>query len=752
MSVTASQYIKNSKRGEVFTGVFHYTRPVRSKHDKAVELYGLLSVSSEVEIPGQNIAKFAWDGLIDGFEYSKVDSTNEALKIALTEATLRIKQLIANDKNIADHGVDVNISVFVSIGNSLYVGLLGESDIYIYKNGKIVDISEMLGKKNAKTAALVVSESDVLFSSTKGFLKKEMSTLIGFKNSEELVESLDGIATNLLDSEGLLFFLTEGVESAVKEEVVEESVEEEVLPKVEEISLPKEQVPVKSKLDIDLRTAILEFLKKIPNLFKWVVPLRSYLAKVFGKVSEMFARFFTVRLFSLKESFGKKRWFKKFSARVSQSEIKIGKKREFKGFQVDGYKAKNKKIERFKIAAIVVLCIVLLVAGIKFTIDQKEAREISRSANEIFVKVEDFVKEAEEKSRTDKAAAETLVFRASEELKKTPEQLSEKDALKYSELEGKVLGIQDALYKRVGLFDGDGSIDTYLDTRLALGENSDPKDIAVYNDDRNNEYLLIADAGLKGVYRISLYDKEVKRLPDENSVLKEPVHIYIGKKGVYVLDSQVGVVRANFDENGWFESFTTLTGLGIENIGADEIAEFAVFTDSDNVYVLDRGEGVLLKSSNFGSGYGLSYGYIKEDSFSGANDVLADLSVYILTSGPEGLHRYIYSYTESKQVPANLEILGIDGEFKNLSYGYTRGELNYDLYLFDSEDLRVFRFEKPIESGADMRHPNQVLLKNQYVYRGSRENIWRDVNDFVVDRGEKFLYMLDSSTVWKIRL
>lgn len=750
MSVTASQYIKNSKKGDKFTGVFHYTRPVRSKHDKNIELYGLLTVSSEVEIPGQNIAKFAWDGLIDGFEYSKVDSTNEALKIALTESTMRIKKLIANDKNIAEYGVDVNIVAFVSIDNSLYVGSIGESDIYIYKNERIVDISEMLNKKKAKTAALVVSEGDVLFASTKSFLTREMSKLLGFKNTRELVGSLDEIAGNLNPSGGLLFFVSENEDIVKEEEEVLEIVkEEEEIPYVE---TPKSEVLTKSKSDVDLRTYVSAFLTKIPNFFKWVRPLKEFFKKILTNISQKASVFFRERASSLKEVFAKKRWFKKVSARISQSDMNIGRRNELKGFKVDGYKAKNKKIERFKIAGIAVVCVVLLVSGIKFTMDQKETREISKSANEIFVKVEGFVKEAEEKSRTDKTSAETYVFRANEELKKIPNELGEKDILKKNELEGKVLGIQDSLYKRVGLFDSDGSIESYLDTRLAFGENSNPKDIAMYMDDRGNEHLLVADLGMKGVYMVSLYDKSVKRLPDENSVLKKPEHLYIGQKGLYVLDSEVGVVRASFDENGWFTSFTALTGLGIENIGAKDIAEFAVLTDTDNVYVLDRKDGVLLKSSNFGSGYGLSYGYIKDESFMNANDVLADLSVYILTSGENGLRRYIYSFSESKQVPADLEILGMDGSFKNLSFGYTRGDLNFDLYLFDSEDMRILRFEKPIESGKDMRHPNQILLLNQYVYRGTRENIWKDVNDFVVDKGEKGMYLLDSSVVWKIRL
>jgi len=753
MSVAASQYLNNSNTGKSFTGVFHYTTPVRGKHDSAVEIYGLLSVKSEVEIPGANIAKFAWSGIVDGFEYSKTDSINEALKVALTESTRRIKQLIANDKNISSHGVNINFSVFVSCSKGLYVGSLGDCDIYIYKKDRLVDIHEMLSKKSAKTAGLIIEEEDILFSSTKGFLKRNIEKLTGLSNKKDLLEALDSIAHKLEDDEGLLI-LTEDEEKPKEEEVVlEEKIVENELDS-DYIPTQKESVVKKDIKERDLKSLLIAFKSKsILFLKPLFLKLKSALLSLKDSLKRVKIKNpFSKSILKIKDSLKNKRWFKRISAKVSQSDLNSSKKAQFKGFKVDGYKIKNKKIERFKILFFIILAIVVIVGGVKFTIDQKEARRISNEANAVFTTVEGLVKDAEEKAPTDRATSETLIFRAADELKKVPENLREKDTIKFEDLKSRVLALQDVLYKRVGLVDSDGSIETYIETRLAFGEGSKPSDIAMYSDSKGNEYLLVTDPSLKGVFAISLYDKEVKRLSDSNSVLQEPAMLYIGKSGLFVLDTRVGVVKAEFDDNGWFKPFVKLTGLGIENIGAKDIAEFAVLTDIDNVYILDRGEKALLKSSNFGSGYGLSFAYIKDDSFAQANDILADLSVYILTSGSTGLHRYIYSYFESKMIPSPLEILGLDGEIKNLTYGYTRGELSFDLYLFDKEDRRVMRFEKPIEGGGEVRHPNQALLKNQYIYRGSRENVWSEVNDLVVTKDQKTLYILDSSIIWKVRL
>ncbi len=750
MSISAAQYLNNSNTEKSFIGVFHYTRPVRSKNEESVEIYGLLSVSSEVNIPGQNIAKFAWDGLVDGFEYSNEDSVNNALKVGLNESTRRVKQLIVNDKEIAMHGVDVNFTVFVSTSSGLYVGCLGEGDIYIYKKDRIVDIAEMLKKKNAKTAGLVLDENDLLFTSSASFLKNHLGDLTGLSNREGILEVLDSIANELTSGEGLLLFVRELGELKEKEPVLEEKVEKEVGDIVSEdiAPLPKQEI-LKTNKERDLKSVLTLWYTTVITFFKGIklpkLGIRNFLERVLSGIKKIFKSFGS----RIVEIFGKKKWFKRISAKVTQT----GKRKEgFKGFAVDGYKVRNKKRERFKVVGLVVLVIVLLVSGVKFTLDQKEAKEISNEANGIFTLVDDLVSKAEQKVSTDRQSAETAIFRAKEELAKVPEELNKKDLVKYEQLEGKVLGIQDSLYKIVGLADSDGSIETYLDTRLGFGEGSKPTDITIYQDDNGNEYLLVVDSALKGVFRISLYDKEVKRLPDSERILQDPRMIYIGKSGVFVLDFKVGVARAEFTQDGWFGNFSKLTGLGIENIGADDIAEFAVLTDTDNVYVLDRESASLYKSSNFGSGYGLSYAYLKEDSFKEANDILADLSVYILTSGENGLHRYIYSFFESKQIPSPLEVLGLDGTFKNLTYGYTRDNLNYDLYLFDKEDKRVMRFEKPMEGGGEIRHPNQVVLINQYLYRGSRDGVWEKVNDFVVNRDQKFMYLLDSSTIWKVRL
>ncbi|KKP65894.1 MAG: hypothetical protein UR61_C0009G0011 [candidate division WS6 bacterium GW2011_GWE1_34_7] len=756
MSITASKYINNSELKTSYIGLYQYARPTRTKGDLEVNIYGLLSVSSVVEIPGDRIAKFAWDGIVDGFEYSKTDSVNESLKLSLSEATRRIKQLIANDKGISENGIDINFTVFVSNNGGIYIGLLGDADIFVYKRGRLVDVFEMLNKKRAKTAGIAIDEGDLVFSSTKNFLKENLKKIIGTKNREELITTLEELGREVGDDQGFVLLSKEKDVQVQKKALVQEKIKSSEITENEKsdyIPLSKPPAPLlKSPIEEkDLTAFVLEFKKKVGivggYLKKISIPFNKLSFKSFPKVSNFFKKIFSKIKEKLLSLFGRKRWFKKMSSTVSQSSVVRNKREKFKGFKIDGYKDKNLRFKRFKTLAFVVIGITLILAGVKFTINQKEARERSKTANEIFTEVESLLESANSKLSTDRDSSILNIYKAAEQLDKVPQELSETDKLKFEELESKVLGIEDAVYKRVRLSLG-GSLEKYVDMFTTHGAESKPTDISIHRDGNANEYLFLTDIGIKSVYRISLYNKEVKQLSDDEGLLQKPSFVYSKGSGIYVYDLVNGVIKAPSDGN-WYKSFVKPTGLGLQNIKAGDVAEFAVFTTNDNVYVLDRESRALLRLTNYGTGYGLSEEYLKSDSYEFANDVFADMSVYVLVKGESGILRYVSNYSIGRLVESSITLKGLDKPLKNAQFGYTADDLYKDLFVYDSEDKRILRFEKPIESG-DIRHPNELLLIKQYVLPS--EEGWNDVKDFVVDFNQKNLYILNGTTIWKVTL
>lgn len=758
MSITASKYINNSNLKTSYIGLFNFKRAARGRENSSLDMYGLLFFSCEVEIPGEKLAKFAWDGMVDGFEYSKTDSINESLKLGLTEATRRVKQLIVNDPDIGKYGVEVNFTVFVSSSNGIYIGLLGESDIFVYKGGRLIDIFEMLNNKRAKTAAVAIQEGDLIFCSSFGYIRENIKRLISAKGREELISTLEELGQEIGEDKGIIVL--------TKEKDFEEKVNTVVAPLVDskkEIERNHEPsntdyIPISKTVnkifkvqgnEKDLKEVIsiqlkrLSFIKDISNkAFEGIKPVTKKISKSLSSILSSGASKIKN---SISTRLGKKRWFKRVSATVSQSTLVRREKEKFKEFKIDGYKQRGTRLKRLKVLLFVVLGISLVVGGVKFTLDQKESREISKQANEIFSSVEKLLTDAQSKLGTDREGAGTYILQASDKLSSLPKELGEKDSKKYDELKGQVLGIQDSLYKRKRLSIEEGNIEKYYDT-FNFNQDSNPGDIAIYRDKNGSEYLVIADTGTKSVYTISLYDKKVQNISDSNKVLDKPTKVYTRTTGIFVLDLGSGVLKAKAIDGG-FESLSKLSGLSIQNIGADDISEFAVLTDNENAYILDRAKKTLLKSTNYSGGYSLSAPYLSKEEYAKSNDVFSDLSVYILAEGENGIYRYVGSLSGMVEAPINL--VGMDAPIENPKYGFTIDDLNAGLYIFDEGSRRVLRFEKPLESG-EKRHPNELLLLNQYVFEDT--SAWKNVKDFVTDYKEENMYILDGTTIWKVRL
>jgi hypothetical protein len=277
--------------------------------------------------------------------------------------------------------------------------------------------------------------------------------------------------------------------------------------------------------------------------------------------------------------------------------------------------------------------------------------------------------------------------------------------------------------------------------------------MTIYKDNRQNEYLVVADLGRKTIYRVSLYDKSVKALPDNSGLVKEPQFVYVGNEGVYVYDKKEGVLKASFDEEGWFTAFTSLSGLSPGDIRSTDIATMTVWTEADNVYFLSRDRSAFLRSTvAYGDSYGLAYEYFAHEKMEIATDMVADLSIYIILPEAPHILRYNYNFFEGKYVEAPLGVVGFDGNYGKLTKAFTGPDLTYPLYVFDSEGRRFLQLQKPIEAGSDMRHPNQVSLLNQFIYRGEKDSVWNDVKNFVVQDNEENMYILDGSTIWKMVL
>ena len=768
MKITAQQYISNDRDKNTYVSVFKYDANKTDKHAyKEGDLYGIVHLSGSEGIPAERVVKFVWDGIVDGYIYSNSDSTNESLKSAIKEGLRKIKDLIRNDKELEQSGVNISFTVIAHKREGFYVANFGENDIFVYRDNKLIDIVEVLAKNKAETAGLALKENEVIMISTPTLLKDGISNFMGLTKLDEFRGTVRNFATNLTSSEGLLILYVSKEEQKLKAKNIlkkgsdNEEIKVNVKPLINTELLKRRENPsVKKKVLRNKDSLVKEIGKKSVDIdFKgFLEKVKSFFAKVLDKVNPIWdkVRGFFKKIFGglfekIKEKLGKKRWFKKLSADFSQKMPKMNRKRRVsaKGFKIDGYREKDLRSKRFKIVGIVVLIVVLLSFGINFTLRSKKAREVHSAANVLLTESETLIGKVESNISTNKNSAETYIYQIGQKLESLPEGMNEEDTDRAADVRNKALALEDTLYKRIGVQGDDGSISTFVNARLSFGDGSVPTDIDIYQDDKGNEYLLVSDSGNKGVYRVSLYDKDVKKLPDNDGSLSSPQYLSMGNTGVFVFDEDEGVLKAPFADD-YFGSFTALSGLDIGAIRGEDISEFIVLTAADNVYLLSQEKSSILKSGfSYGNSYNLTYSYIDNPAFAEGKDIVADLSLYVLDGS---IIRYVYDYIQQGQVEAKLSVAGYSGDLGSLDKGYTRQDMNYSLYLFDSVERRIFRFEKPLEGGGEVLHPDQVLLESQYVYRGTKEGVWSDVKDLVVDSSEANMYVLDGSTIWKVKL
>ena len=739
MPITALRYIQNSKQSNTFVGVFRYVKTSGVKTTKEGELYGFLEISSGGDFPAERVAHMAWDGVIEGYMYSNIKSTSESLKSAITEFTRRLKDLMRNSKSLEQVGIDVSLVIVATTKEGIYLANIGENEIFAYKAGKIVNVVDVLDKNKAQTAGFAIGSDDLVIISTNSLLTENMHLLIGKSCKEDILKGLNILGKTLLLDQGLLCIHIKEEDDAEQVALIKQSVYATPDDIKEKVS---EKTPIQAEpLQEGKRVKVKKFkIKKfdvrgnIAVLFDIFKKIGIFFGRVFNGISKFFRNIFSKVVGLLGQRLGNKKWFKRYAAKAS--EMRLGK-RGSPSIKVDGYKTKDLRTKRFRIAILAALTIVVVVGGYQYTRKQKVLRELHVRVDGIFGQVESKLSSAQEKLSTDREGAKTDIFAIGNLLDKVPDGIDQEYVDKLNSLEKEVLGVEDSLYRRVEV--SPESLIGFFD------EGSELEDMKYLIDDSGNEILILTDSGVGKVYRVFIFSKDSKEMADNDGVLKNPMYVDIGEdSSIFVYDKTSGVVKASKQDSGW-GPFEKITGAGIGNIKIDKVSEFGVY--SDNLYYLDSNNGKILKSVNYGSGYSSSTVVsVENDALMGTTDFFADFSIYALSSGNEGLLRFTFGE------PTPVTVTGFNGELGDLCCGDTTVNQDFGLYVYDSTNKRILRFEKPKDSYNDKLHPNEMVLLSQYIYRGPNDGMWDDVKELVVDRSEEYMYMLDGNTVWRIGL
>lgn len=750
------RYISKDVTADAITSAYRHTPSTDEDMRMKGEINALISVSGDGSFQADRAVKFVWDGILDGYLFSASNSTIENVKRAMEAGAKKLVELMKNDKELEEKGINLSFAVGVFKDKTAYLGLFGEEDIYVYKNGDFVNLSEILSENKGTVASIALEDEDLVLMSSPLLLSSFAKVVEPGTDPSEMMKRLDMFSDEMTGNQGVLFLSRKEYEIPIVEDIEELSVEAVSEEEPAGKSLPEntlEQEGKKSPLDKTINNETKEKIEKIrasiASFFdlaqKKLEPVFEWLSGLFGKIWERIKRV-------LDNQYGRKIWYKKLMSRFTSLRLTDGQSAY--GMKIDGYKDKNLRNKRFASMGMIILAVVVVLVGARLSINARQARQLHQEAGEVFEVAEGYLNEAEQKILSDRSGAETAVFQADQELDTLEgKDLSIDDAKTFKDLRSRQENLDNRINKKVAVSEEEGNMENFINTRLAFGESSNASDLIIYKDEFQNEYLYVADKGLGAVYRVATFDKTSIKLPDSNKVLVSPEFIDVGVEGIYVYDDSSGVVKSPFGTGGNSEDFVGLVGLGIEDLGADSVSELAIFTQVDNVYLLSQSENAVLKSNRTGSGgYGLPFTYISSQSFGTSSDLFGDISIYVLTAGTNGLERYVFNSQSAEATSLPLTISGLSPEFENLTAGYTGASLDNGMYVFDASQRRLIVFEKPKETVGEELHPNEMVLVNQYYYSGDRKDVFKDVKDIVVDSNEDYAYVLDGNTVWRIEL
>jgi hypothetical protein len=448
--------------------------------------------------------------------------------------------------------------------------------------------------------------------------------------------------------------------------------------------------------------------------------------KLISFLSNVFSKFFNKISSVLQNKYGRKRWFKKLQSSTSVRKFVQG----VKPFKIDGYKEKELRTRRFVTLFVILALVFAVFLGVRsaFLASQRAAL-----TGELDILMEDWEGELDRAGRIaldDSEGSLALVREISNELdlfiedlknEGRFEKLGEKNLERIESLEKDISKTKDKANRIVALHEDDGNFELFLDTKLSFGEKSEPVNFVISKGSQivSGEFLYVIDKGEKAVFEVSLIDGNFRKITDPTGVIKEPLHVDLGNnkedEGLYVYDVQSGALRAGKDGEGKFNEFKNLSGLTARTLGGDGVSSFAVFGPNDSLNFLVPSDNRIIQAMGFGgTTYNLPSEYISHPSFEKGTDLFGDQYVYVLSTLPNGIKRFVPSTGLNSQ----LMVTGLEQDLQNITMGYTGATMDRALVVFDDDLKRFIQFSKPIEIGANLVHPGEIVMTSQYEYRG----------------------------------
>lgn len=713
------------------------------KDEKLLEERGcaglFVTLSGPADISGERMAKFMWDSFQENYFYTGMGAISDLLKTSVKSAHHRLVELMQNQQSVSEQGVDMHLCAFIIHDGQGYFCAMGNPGIALFREGEMVNIREMLPayggvgyKEQISVGKFGLSERDIFLITTPELVTSFVD-IFGKEELKEVVSGWDRFSDELsLFSDNLtgnqyIWLFGYGIEDVPEEKPAELAVEQKVedskgISKAEGDETVSENTE-KTQGSMPQETSS-QGASYTPG------GIKGLLSKAKGAVPSFKIRDVPGKLKERVSSFDFGAFKRKISAKITEIKLRGGRPRKL--FVKPALEA-PKLTKKTTIGLALLVFVVLALVFSWFSFQRRKGIELIDTR---LATVQSDIEAARSvwTAERNRMVVESAINDANAELSSIAgERLQPEQQTKIDEITALIQGLIDTMNLVTPLSEDSGNVEILMDAYLKIGESADIQDITLAGD-----YIYIVDKGSHAVYRYVPGADAVEKLANSQEVMKEPLYIDAGDNYLFVYDAKVGVLSLDMTRGEGEWAFVERPELSAQTIGVvDEIGAFA-----DNLYILKRANAMVLKSYPAGAGFTYPEEYFSNAAFDQANDLLIDGNIYVISDTDPKMFKYFSGVEDS------LQLSGLDKSLGNPTCGFTNLLDSSPLYVFDQTNVRVVVFEK----GTAERHPGVAVMTNQYVYRGSRDDIFSDVREIVADPNEDELYVLDGTRILRVSL
>jgi hypothetical protein len=738
------------------------------------------------------------------------EDTLKVIDKAMRKARQQLIMLIKNDPDFEEVGIDMHLSILIVDDTTLYLGNIGDNDLYLLRD-QTIDLGKLISQKEKlfHTGSGIVSDGDILLISSPNTADAYLETQVTTEfagNYDQMKIQLDQLSQ---DFSGLqLLSITQIGESSFEEIQLEESIEESESSitetqegvRVEEIKkkIIKLWNTSRNTFNQKVKPKVEDIVSKLPlvgrepevtetHTIKEPTPQMEEVAKQPEKQEGEYSGLY--KSYELQKpgnitptrTSQKSPFFRKVLSKISNLPIDPKK---ITNIKISRGKKSNNLIKFIVLALIIIIPIFFVSRSIVKNRNQKQfTDELTTKISEIESQVDslensttsdDYNIEAIQKDiNTIQNNLSMFEEDGSYDISQVAEEEQQNLSARIDDIRTSLQTIRYEILKIYPVSE-DKNLTILFDSLSSsvCGGEENPLDFAIFNNHialigEQNPYVCIMTVNSDNSLEQTIIDR------DSNN-LKDPKAIVAFSRGFYVYDEENGMIEISAWDNG--EELKDASTFKIEKLSAlsstsvGSVSEINIYGDpgEESLYFLSTSSKDVDKAQKFDGAFSFPSFYFSSENLSNGTDIIIDGNIYVpsnASSLEQTPHQKILKYRAGDR--QTLTLGDTYPDLKNVGKGYTNESDYSAFFLIDkqAEYQRIITFEKPYaeldENGNYRRdsegnliwhHQNEFKMINQLQYTGSKEHVFEDLKEVISNEQEDTLYVLDGTKMLKIEL